>query len=765
MPPSTNNPFDTDLGKQNHRRWPLWRQIAVALTVSVLIVTVVVGELARRIEGEYLTDLLRRNGEMATALVSATAVDAVIIEDIPVLQTVVEQSVAVHEAIVAFEITDAEGRVLAAWGRKAATDRTDLLSTSNNIIVAGQPFGAVKIAWDAEIMFQDAKFHIRILLIFVVVSLLVVTAIFTLLGHILVTASVGRIDRRLRKLMTEKQLDEVELPRFAARELLDLNHLVSGLSKAWDDLKEAKATLDLRVHERTLELSEEITERKQAEEALRENEDRFKAIFDNSPASITLKDLDGRYLLANAEFLNRYGLKQEDVLGRTVHDFVPDGYAELQADLDRRVLDEKATIEKEVSPVYPDGSAREVLIIKFPVLGAGEEPVAIGTITTDITERKRAEEELRESERRYRDVVDDATMLIVRFRPDTTLTFVNTTYAVQRQTPPEQLIGRKFIDFLPDDEINELFAYLAFFTIDEPVKNREIRARHPDGTIHWRAWTHRAFFDDDGEMAEFQAVGHDITERKQAEELLMAAIEGMPEGFAYYDTDDRLAVFNKKMALTYPLIADVYQRGTTFEEVLRTGIERGQFVEAQNQEEEFFKEKLAYHRDPKGAVEYELPDGRCVRVEEKKTPEGGIVGIRTDITERKRAEEQIKASLAEKEVLLREIHHRVKNNLQVITSMLSLQAGTETDNHSIEVLKESQRRVGVMARIHETLHQSDDLASINARDYLDTLVEDTKASSRQNAQGISFHLEADDIIFDVDHAVPCGQIISELLSN
>ena len=70
-----------------------------------------------------------------------------------------------------------------------------------------------------------------------------------------------------------------------------------------------------------------------------------------------------------------------------------------------------------------------------------------------------------------------------------------------------------------------------------------------------------------------------------------------------------------------------------------------------------------------------------------------------------------------------------------------------------------------MARIHETLHQSDDLASINARDYLDTLVEDTKASSRQNAQGISFHLEADDIIFDVDHAVPCGQIISELLSN
>ena len=70
-----------------------------------------------------------------------------------------------------------------------------------------------------------------------------------------------------------------------------------------------------------------------------------------------------------------------------------------------------------------------------------------------------------------------------------------------------------------------------------------------------------------------------------------------------------------------------------------------------------------------------------------------------------------------------------------------------------------------MARIHETLYQSDDMVSINARDYLNTVLEDTKASSGNNAKDISFNLDADDIIFDVDHAVPCGQIISELLSN
>ena len=139
--------------------------------------------------------------------------------------------------------------------------------------------------------------------------------------------------------------------------------------------------------------------------------------------------------------------------------------------------------------------------------------------------------------------------------------------------------------------------------------------------------------------------------------------------------------------------------------------------------------------------------------------------LKEEITERKRAEDQTKASLKEKEVLLREIHHRVKNNLQVISSMLSLQASTETDNRSLKALEESQRRVKVMARIHENLHQSDDLSSIYARDYLNTIVEDTIASSGDDRQRISSRLDVDDIIFDVDCAIACGQIVSELLSN
>lgn len=136
-----------------------------------------------------------------------------------------------------------------------------------------------------------------------------------------------------------------------------------------------------------------------------------------------------------------------------------------------------------------------------------------------------------------------------------------------------------------------------------------------------------------------------------------------------------------------------------------------------------------------------------------------------EVNYRKNAEEKLISLLGEKEVLLKEVHHRVKNNLQVISSMLSLQAKSAGDDRSVEVLAESQRRIRVMARIHENLHKSDNLASIDTEAYLDSVVEDTFTSIGHDKQQIFSRLNVDSINLDVDQAVACGQIISELLSN
>ena len=139
-----------------------------------------------------------------------------------------------------------------------------------------------------------------------------------------------------------------------------------------------------------------------------------------------------------------------------------------------------------------------------------------------------------------------------------------------------------------------------------------------------------------------QWIPEQLAEHRQTEELLTATIDSLPEGFLYFDADDRLVLVNSTMADIYPLAADVFVPGVSYETCMRTGVERGQWGPDDGQdEEEWIQERLAYHYDPEGSFEFNTPDGRCIRVEEKKTPDGGIVGIRTDITEIKKAEKKI----------------------------------------------------------------------------------------------------------------------------
>jgi len=137
--------------------------------------------------------------------------------------------------------------------------------------------------------------------------------------------------------------------------------------------------------------------------------------------------------------------------------------------------------------------------------------------------------------------------------------------------------------------------------------------------------------------------------------------------------------------------------------------------------------------------------------------------LQTEMKERKKAEEIIRASLNEKEVLLKEIHHRVKNNLQIISSLLNLQSGY-ADQESAIAFKESQNRIRSMALIHEKLYQSRDLARIDFASYVSSLTTHLARSYTINP-GVDIAIEVDNISLDIDTAIPCGLIINELVSN
>ncbi len=151
-----------------------------------------------------------------------------------------------------------------------------------------------------------------------------------------------------------------------------------------------------------------------------------------------------------------------------------------------------------------------------------------------------------------------------------------------------------------------------------------------------------------------------------------------------------------------------------------------------------------------------------------KDAERRIVGVGTisrNITDRKQAEEQIRAALQEKEAMLAEIHHRVKNNLQIVSSLLNFQADYAQDEQTLEIIRDTQRRVKSMALIHEQLYRAPDLAQIDFTKYVQDLVSGLFAAYRTNAGYIALRLDIGTVYLPIKKAIPCGLLINELVSN
>jgi PAS domain S-box-containing protein len=142
-----------------------------------------------------------------------------------------------------------------------------------------------------------------------------------------------------------------------------------------------------------------------------------------------------------------------------------------------------------------------------------------------------------------------------------------------------------------------------------------------------------------------------------------------------------------------------------------------------------------------------------------------VICIARDITQRKHMEEQLRTALREKETLLREIHHRVKNNMQIISALLRLQLRNAGDEQTRAMFRESQNRILSMAMIHEKLYQSEGLHRIDLQDYIVDLAREVFTSFGEMADGVTLKTEVEDIVLGLDTAIPCGLIIIELLSN
>jgi len=257
----------------------------------------------------------------------------------------------------------------------------------------------------------------------------------------------------------------------------------------------------------------------------------------------------------------------------------------------------------------------------------------------------------------------------------------------------------------------------------------------------------------------------DVTSQRQAEARFRGLLESAPDGIVVVDSSGKIVIVNSQTERMF---------GYTRQELLGEAIE---LLVPQRFRPSHVHDRDAYVADPRtrpmGAgrpLTGQKRDGSEFPVEISLSPletdQGSLVmSIVRDITDRRRAEDQIQASLREKEALLREIHHRVKNNLQVTSSLLRLQAGMIDDPGVREVFASTQNRIRSMALVHEKLYQSTNLSRIDFAEYVTALADLLFKSYAIDPKAIEFRIEGEKVFLSVDTAVPCGLIVNEILSN
>lgn len=267
-------------------------------------------------------------------------------------------------------------------------------------------------------------------------------------------------------------------------------------------------------------------------------------------------------------------------------------------------------------------------------------------LTINVLRRRRAEYCLRQSEVRYRGIVEDQTELICRNLPDGTLTFVNDAYCRYFNKNRNELIGHKFMPLIPDEDHQAVKNYFTSLGSENPVATHEHRVIKPDGELRWNQWTNRAILDEEGKVIEFQGSGHDINKRKQIEKALRnseehyrSLVTNIPDIVWTTDCKGNITFISQNIITVY---------GYTPEEIYKNGY-RLWFNRVHSNDIENVKKafKTLFEKGERLDIEYQIKgkDGnwiwlhdRAIAVYEK----DGVLtadGIFSDITERKHAEQ------------------------------------------------------------------------------------------------------------------------------
>lgn len=526
-------------------------------------------------------------------------------------------------------------------------------------------------------------------------------------------------------------------------------------------------------------VSRDITRMKKDREALQASEERYRDLFENATDLIQSVDPDGRFEYVNNAWKKVLGYTDKEIAALTLEDVVhPDHRA---AYLDRHARVMAGEEVERISTVFIGKHGQEVHVEGTTNLRTLEgRPLATRSIFTDMTHVDAAHAKMQQHEAKLRALFESSEHMFWTVDPLLKITSFNRSYGdmIERLHGKRPEVnrdpGKPRALFAPPDYHGFWEKKYRIAFEGKPVRFEtdvvDQRGEHVNNEIFLSP-----VFGSDGTVTEVFGVGHEITEQKRAEDLVRhqaARIKAIFENAANVmiwtlDKDFRITSFNEHFQRTAERrLGILFNEGDDFIGIM------GQRVANGAAEPAITRFKAARKGGPQ-QFEVELwgDDGRSMWVECFLNPIAGDKGVKEiscmayGITDRKEAELKLRQSLNEKEVLLKEVHHRVKNNLQVISSILSLQtAHVEGDERILELLRVSRDRIRSMSFIHESLYQNKDFSSIDLATYIEGLSRNLVMSYSLTGN-IALERDLKRVELVLDQAIPCGLILNELISN
>lgn len=508
----------------------------------------------------------------------------------------------------------------------------------------------------------------------------------------------------------------------------------------------------------------DITDRKRAEDDLARQTELLQQLFDNIPILLVVWD----------PRLERFTLNRfaEDVLGWTTadaneHDLMKLAYP------DPTYREEAATFMQSLSLGWREWMVATKQGERIPVEWTNirlTDATMIG-IGVDLRERKAAETALRESEEKFRSALSNAAIGFAMTTPGGVFVDANPAYCRLTGYDIDELRTLTFPRLIHPDDVDEnlqlIDRMLAGEFEDFVVENRYDRK---DGTSAWVRKSISLVRNDEGAPQWIIALVEDVTNRRMAERALRESeafyrqmLESIP-GMVFTTRPDGYCDYQSQQWVDYTGVPMDEHLGDGWNRLLHPDDRPRAMTAWMDAVHERAPYDLEYRvRRHDGVYEWFKVIGRPIR-----DGADGIVrwfGVALNIQDLKQTDEELQVSLREKEVLLQEVHHRVKNNLQVVSSLVNLQAEAVTDPALRAALQDVCDRVRTMALVHQGLYQSGNLAEVAFATYAAELLRNLWRAHDAASAAIRLNLELEPVGLFVETAVPCGLILSELASN